>query len=788
MLAVAAILGLSGVIAVAAQSAASGAEQARRLVALSLVAGQLAGQVQQERAAAALVLAQGTSGAVPDVFIGQTTRTDELARRFAEASRPVRAPAALQPVLRRVSEQLAGLALLREQVRSGKDATASVVVFRYRAVIADLLAYRAAMSQLGVDAATANSLRASAILSQAIESLGLIQVSALPAISAGTLTAAEQQQLVANDAGFTQGTEQFRQLAPQRSLTLLSGQAGGKAVIAGERLQALAVSTQPGARLDLNTTAAGFASSVGARMTQLHAIEYDLDTSLVQEVTVQRDRERRQIAVLGVSVLAVLLVVAVFAWRMTRSLTRPLGELHSGATDLARRKLPEMVDQLISHHPDDKVVAATVEHAGQALPVHGSDEVGKVAVAFNDVAAVAARLAGEQAALRALTYRIMRSLAYRFQGVVNQITASMDRLERDEQDPARLELLFAADQQATSARRTVNNLLVIAGARPQQSVDHPISVQDVVKAAISWAEGASSRVNDSQVTADWAIVPDAVDAVVHILTELLVNALYFTPPNRFVTVSGVRLGDLLYLHIDDQGVGLPPEKLAEIERNLADFDLATAARHMGIPVIGRLAAPLNVKVTFRQREVGGTSAEVVIPSRLLVDAAPQDVPVIRGLPEAAAGQRYTSPAPVFAVPALVEETALLPVAGRPANGLEVPPRLEIYNAVVHDSAFFRSGDDVAGTPMVPQAWQAGHEAAEAAQRATAALATAPAGTDRSTSSGLPVRRPGQFAVPAAMAAPAIPAQRNRAATRRGMAALTRTASRTSPSVSPRQIG
>ncbi|MEV6849234.1 nitrate- and nitrite sensing domain-containing protein [Actinoplanes sp. NPDC051411] len=804
---VTAILFLSGLIAYGAQSAAAGAEQARQLVALSQLAGQLAGQLQQERASAALVLTRSAGDAAVDGFQQQTQQTDTAGDEFSAALSGVRVPPGLQPVISRVQEQLTGLPLLREQVRSGQDATASVIVFRYRALIADLLAYRATMSQLGVDADTADGLRASATLSQAIEGLALVQVGALPAIGTGTLTSAEQQQLVANDASFAQGLEDFRQLAPAQWQAQLSALTGNRAVVSGERLQALAVSAQPSNPLELGTTPTAFAAALGARMTQLHGLENEVDASLVRDVTAQRDRERRQIMWLGGAVLLALALVTVSAWRLSRSMTRPLDDLHWGATDLANRRLPGIVNELIHDRPDEHGVADAVQRAGRALPVHGNDEVGKVAVALNDVAAVAARLAGEQAALRALTYQIMRSLAYRFQAVVDQITASMDRLELDEQDPARLELLFAADQQATSARRTVNNLLVIAGARPKQSVDHATSVQNVVKAAISWAEGASTRVDDSQVTADWAIVPDAVDAIVHILTELLGNALYFSPPNQFVSVSGVRLGDLLYVHIDDCGVGMPAERKGEIERDLADFDLASAARHMGIPVIGRLAAPLGVKVSFRDREMGGTSAEVIIPSSLLVDVDPPDVPVIRGLPEPA---RYLSQVPAADSPqvippatlgidrrleaaptqsALIEDTALLPVAGRQPASAEGSPRLDIYDAVVHDSPYFRSGDSGEGVPMVPQVWRDGQAAAEAAQRATAALATVSTGADRSTPSGLPVRRPGQFTIPApATAAPVVPAQRNRAATRRGMAALTRTAARTSTSPSSRQIG
>jgi hypothetical protein len=54
-------------------------------------------------------------------------------------------------------------------------------------VIADLISYRQGLSQVGVDADSANNLRAVAALSQAVESLGLMQVAVTQTADAGRL-------------------------------------------------------------------------------------------------------------------------------------------------------------------------------------------------------------------------------------------------------------------------------------------------------------------------------------------------------------------------------------------------------------------------------------------------------------------------------------------------------------------------------------------------------------------------------------------------------------------------
>ncbi|MFF5085468.1 nitrate- and nitrite sensing domain-containing protein [Actinoplanes sp. NPDC000266] len=800
---VAAIVCLSLVLVLGARSAAAQADQARRLVGVGAVAGELAGQLQRERAGAALVFAVRSSAPSIAGFERQARSTDEVRDRFGQALAGVRVPGGLQPLVLRLRTQLDGLPLLREQVRAGRDATASVIVFRYRALLADLGGYRAAMSQVGVDADTADGLRAAATLSQAIESLGLLQVAVLPALQAGEYSAAAQQQVVAADAGFAQALEAVRQLAAPQLQARLAARTGSKAVVSGERLQALAASSLPGRPLAVGVGPEQFAAAVTARMDQLHQVEAELDASLVNAVTAQRDAQQQQTALLGSAVVVFLILLGLLAWRLTRSLTAPLRDLHAGAATLADTTLPTMVDELIKGSADETAVAAAVQRAGQAVRVHGRDEVGTVAAAFNNVAAVAARLAGQQAAARGLNYQIVRTLGHRLRLMVNHVTSSLDDLERNEEDPRRLELLFAADQKVTSANRTVNNLLVIAGGRPQQSVERPIPVPDVVKAAISWAEGASVRVRDGQVTGDCLIVPEAVDALLHILAELLANALAFSHQDTAVTVSSAIVGDRLHLHIADEGIGLPDDTRDQIHHRLAHFDLAVAARHMGIPVIGLLAREFGLEITFRARPTQGTGVDVIVPSALLIMDSTRGLPATmpppaRDVPPRPATVAPTAshppvpqPAPALMAPAAAALAGatreLLPVAGRPAPGIDVNPlRLEIYETLLDDNPYFTAaqGPDSPG-PQIADTWRDSAAAAQRAHRDTAALTAG--STEQQTRNGLPMRRPGQFAMPTP-AAPRIPVPRTPAATRQGMAALTRVARKQQNRVPPRQIG
>src|SRR5262249_56851877 len=74
------------------------------------------------------------------------------------------------------------------------------------------------------------------------------------------------------------------------------------------------------------------------------------------------------------------------------------------------------------------------------------------------------------------------------------------------------------------------------------------------------------------------------------------------------------------MEIDDRGLGIAPDQLAEINQQLAkppDFDLANADR-LGLFVAGRLAARHNVRVSLRPSPFGGTTAIVLMPGSIVV--------------------------------------------------------------------------------------------------------------------------------------------------------------------------
>ena len=251
------------------------------------------------------------------------------------------------------------------------------------------------------------------------------------------------------------------------------------------------------------------------------------------------------------------------------------------------------------------------------IGIRDRDEIGQVARAFDAVHSTAVRVAAEQAALRRSVADMFLSLGRRLQALVHRQLELLDELERTEADPQQLRSLFQLDHLATRMRRNAENLLVLSGAEPVRRWSDPVPLPRVIRAASAEIEDYN-RVGVMPM-ADVRVVGHAVSDVVHLLAELIENAAAFSPPGTRVQVAGEPAAHGYLLEIEDQGIGMSDEELAEANEQLAkpaSIDLAGAQR-LGFYVVGRLAARHGIKVRLRRSWFGGVAALVLLPSSLL---------------------------------------------------------------------------------------------------------------------------------------------------------------------------
>lgn len=313
-------------------------------------------------------------------------------------------------------------------------------------------------------------------------------------------------------------------------------------------------------------------------------------------------------------VVAAIVIALLLVTLVARTLVRPLRTLRDSALRVAHEDLAREVEQV---RTDGKAVPV------QPIPVLTSEEIGQVAHAVDELHEQAVQLAGEQARLQLQVTDMFETLSRRNRSLVDQQLSLIDRLERNEEDPDRLESLFRLDHLAARMRRNGANLMVLAGARIPRDQADPVPVTALVNAAASEVEDYTRIVTaglpDSEIAG--AVAGD----LVHLLAELLDNALRYSPPTAQVRVSAVPTGNGgLVLEVADTGLGMtePDLRVANTRLQSGGEVNPYTARHMGLFVVGRLAAQHGLVVRLRSTvasEPGsGTTAGVYIPADQLV--------------------------------------------------------------------------------------------------------------------------------------------------------------------------
>jgi hypothetical protein len=233
---------------------------------------------------------------------------------------------------------------------------------------------------------------------------------------------------------------------------------------------------------------------------------------------------------------------------------------------------------------------------------------------------------------------MFETLSRRSRSLVDQQLSLIDRLERNEEDPERLESLFRLDHLAARMRRNGANLLVLAGAKVPREQAEPVPVSAIINAAASEVEDYTRVVTAT--VPDSEIIGSVAGDLVHLLAELLDNALRYSPPISQVRVSAVHTGNGgLVIEVSDIGLGMTDSDLRVANTRLQSGGEVNpyTARHMGLFVVGRLAAQHGLVVRLRSTVAGepnsGTTAGVYVPTELLSGA---DAPHQFGEPEYAA--------------------------------------------------------------------------------------------------------------------------------------------------------
>ncbi|GAA3874549.1 hypothetical protein GCM10022243_44390 [Saccharothrix violaceirubra] len=549
---------------------------------------------------------------------------------------------------RDVLVQLDGLPQLRDRVLTGGVDLAGGIA-GYSVVLRALLDFDQAMTGDFGDPALSGTANALHNLAMAGEQVSWQHATVIAGISRGTLLPGER---TAIEQSFTRQQDKLADFSavatPEQQSQYKDALSGRDADTRTTLLQT--VRDNP----DAVGTIASADWSLGSEATlkQIGTVLRSLENELTTTASRLQDETSDRAGVAAVILLASLFVAGAVGIVVGNYLLRSLRALRTSALDVARNRLPELVDQLRKGDaaPDVEI---------DPVPVHTREELGQLARAFDAVHRQALDSAAEQAELRTAMRNAFTNLSRRSQGLVERQLKLMEELERQEENPEQLANLFKLDNLATRMRRNNENLMVLSGTDAARRFTRPVPLGDVLRAAGSEIEQYQRVVVQAAPQVD--VVGYAAGDLVRLIAELLDNATTFSPPRSQVVVGGrTRPGGGVLIDVVDSGVGMSEDELVEANRKIAfaafdDSAELPVSRQLGLYVVGRLAGRHGIEVVLKEQG-DGLRAVVAVSGDLVRTgtSTPRSAPA---RPAAASA---------FAVPART--------AG-PSSGLPLPTRV-----------------------------------------------------------------------------------------------------------------
>jgi signal transduction histidine kinase len=327
------------------------------------------------------------------------------------------------------------------------------------------------------------------------------------------------------------------------------------------------------------------------------------------------------------SLVALAIAVAAIMWAIRqsqvlvdRALSIRLARLGQDAATIVDERLPAIMERLRRR---DKVDLGVELRATD----YGSDEIGQVAAVINRSLQAAAGAAVDEAKARAAGMIMLMGVARRPQRPLQRGLKVIEDLQNRTGDEDRLAELFDVHHQLAQTRRFLENLVILAGGQIGRRFANPVPIRRALLAA--FAEAQHYQRITLRRAPDVALLGPSVAGTIHVLAELLDNALAFSPPTTTVWVTCYEVERGVVVEIEDSGVGMLPEVLERANELLAtaptpDVTALKDGQQVGLHVVAELAKRDGIQVSLRTSAYGGVLTIVLLPKRIFAAGAGVD--------------------------------------------------------------------------------------------------------------------------------------------------------------------
>ena len=308
----------------------------------------------------------------------------------------------------------------------------------------------------------------------------------------------------------------------------------------------------------------------------------------------------RRIAWIALSVGAAGIVLGfLLTWWVSARVTRPVERLAEGAGEVA------------AGHWDSRV------------EVSSSDEVGQLAIAFNDMTR---QLAGQRERLlqaeRVAAWReLARRLVHELRNPLFPLQITVENLQRARGlAPEQFEEIFAEStatfQTELANLNTIVNRFSDFSKMPAPQFQ-PVDLNEVVRDAVRLFEPQFAAVGRPQVTPEYALAENLPriqadpDLLHRALQNLVLNSLDAMPAGGTLTVRTQALEKAVRLEVSDTGEGLTPE---ECSRLFTPY--YTTKRHgtgLGLAIVQSVVSDHSGTISVSSEPGRGTSFRIELP-------------------------------------------------------------------------------------------------------------------------------------------------------------------------------
>lgn len=287
--------------------------------------------------------------------------------------------------------------------------------------------------------------------------------------------------------------------------------------------------------------------------------------------------------------IAAVLLAALAGWLVSTRIATPLTELTTITARMSQGDLSARAD------------------------VRSRDEIGTLGRSFNEMAGRVEETVGT---LRSF----VADAAHELHTPLAALLANIELAHNEKNASARTRYLIRAQEQGQRLEGLVQSLLALSRleAAESKSAFAPVDLSQLVREVGEMLASRSEQANrffKMEIPEQAVQIQGNETQLRQVITNLLENALKFTPAGGWIALVLERVDDQVRLTVSDSGIGIPAEDLPHLfERfhrghNAAEY----AGNGLGLAIVKAIVAAHRGQVAVRSEAMQGTSISVSLP-------------------------------------------------------------------------------------------------------------------------------------------------------------------------------